>query len=139
MANENGGILILALILIAVMLVFGIAQVKLVSISYQKGRKYLCAMKAHYMAEAGLERAIVTWMLDEAANQWYTLQHTAIFTDEPFAGGTFSVVANGVDDSTATLHCSGNWHGTHQTIQVTLRASWNRNPPVVRILSWQEN
>ncbi len=136
--NERGGVLILVLVLISVLLIIGIAQVKLVSLASQKGRAQINNLKAHYIAEAGAERVVVEYLLDEAKQRWETLSATTIWSDVSFSGGSYTVQVEGVDANTVTVHSTGSWGNAHKQLEVTYVADWNIDPPLVHRSQWRE-
>ncbi|MBN2008523.1 pilus assembly PilX N-terminal domain-containing protein [candidate division KSB1 bacterium] len=138
LTNERGGVLILALVIISVLIILGLAQVKLVSLTYKNNRNQLQMVKAEYAAEAGIERTIVEYLLDDVKNSWGSLAATTIFTDEPFSGGSYSVTVEGLNSTTAIAHSIGVWKAVQATVDVTITADWNQEPPIVQRSVWVE-
>jgi hypothetical protein len=136
--NEQGGVLILALIIISVLLIIGIVQVKLISLSYQNGRQQLYMLKAQYAAESGIERAISGYLLTQVKNKWQMLRNVSLYADEPFVDGSYSVTLQGINANSVVIHSLGAWKGIQKNIDVTISADWGQEPPIIHKQLWVE-
>ena len=137
--NENGGILIISLIFMSVLIIFGYSLALLNSTHLKKTGVTKNSLKAHYLAEAGLEQAITEYLSVDENKNWTDNQHLTIFENIQLGRGYYSVLSEEGSNEAIVLLSTGECNGVKKTIKVQLTANWSNEMPDIKFVQWQEN
>jgi len=137
--NEKGGIFIITLLVFSSIIIFGLSLTVLLSIQNKSVATNTHSIKAHYLAEAGIERAIVNYLLKDKNKNWRDDQFIEIYKNEPLGDGSYSVSLQEGSPNSMQIYAVGECWGTVQNITAQVLVDWQREPPHIEFIRWQEN
>ena len=120
MIDKKGTALVLVLLVISILLLSGTALMTKVIASARMMGTDLHKVKALYIAEAGIERA--RWRLGLQVDLSSVPPANDLYTDEPYAGGKYTVVLSERTIDESTIISSGTYASITRMISVRIRA-----------------
>ena len=136
--NERGGILIISLILLSALLILGLALIQFNSLTHNKVKQNIKLLKALYIAEAGIERAIVNYLIQDNNKDWSDNTNHIIYEHSDFIEGNFTVATNEGNANTISLTSTGKYKDVSKQIDITLTVNWTNKTPTITQYIWQE-
>ncbi|MFZ5515769.1 MAG: pilus assembly PilX family protein [Candidatus Zhuqueibacterota bacterium] len=136
--DQRGGILILTLILMSLLMVFGISLVSILSGEYRLASSVEGSMKAFYLAQSGIDRAIVNYLALDENGAWTDDQNQELIVNEEFGDGRYSVVSKQGLENVIILKAVGRFRAVEKTVEVLVHIDRTKQPAAISILKWRE-
>ena len=136
--NQDGGILVVTLIVMSLLMLFGVSLVTVLSGLYRQASSIEFSMKAFYLAQAGIEQAITESLVKDDNKDWSDNQYQQIFKKIRFGNGQFSVKSKKGQTNLIILSATGECGAVRKTVDVLINVNWKKEPPLVNVLKWHE-
>jgi Tfp pilus assembly protein PilX len=136
--DQRGGILIVTLILMSLLMVFGISLVSILSGEYRLASSVEGSMKAFYLAQSGIDRAIVNYLALDENGAWTDDQNQELILNEELGEGCYSVVSKQGLENVIILKAVGRFRAVEKTVEVLVHIDRTKQPAAISILKWRE-
>lgn len=122
----------------SILIMLGLSLIMLLSTYNKKANNNKYSLKAHYLAEAGIEKVIVDYLLKDKNKDWTDNQFLEIYKNEKLGEGNFSVSLQKGNKKSIIISATGTVNGISQNIKTLIAVDWQKQPPKILSLQWQE-
>lgn len=95
-------------------------------------------MKAFYLAQSGIDRAIVNYLALDENGAWTDDQNQELIVNEEFGDGRYSVVSKQGLENVIILKAVGRFRAVEKTVEVLVHIDRTKQPAAISILKWRE-
>jgi len=136
--DQHGGVLIVTLILMSLLMVFGISLLSILSSEYRQAATVEWGLKAFYLAQSGIEQAIVTHLALDGNDDWTDDRNTILIQNEKLGQGSYSVFSRQGLENVIILKAVGRFRTVEKTVEVLVQIDRMKQPAAISILKWSE-
>lgn len=136
--NDHGGILVMTCLISSLLIILGVSLAQLLSLQHKKLLKNTGMLKASYLAEAGIHRAIGEYLLNDSDKNWRNNQFQTIYENVQLGQGNYSVSSQNADVDAINIVAIGYCRGIEKRVAVRLTVNWQTEPPAIQLCQWNE-
>lgn len=138
MKNQDGGVLVVTLLIVSSIMVISVSLVAVLSGLYRQASTNDSSTKAFYLAQAGIEKAIVEYLLLDSNKDLSDNEHQELFKNVRFGDGKFSVRSKESRKNRIILKATGESRASRKSIEVLVQINFDTVPATASILKWNE-
>lgn len=119
-------------------LILGLAMIQLTSVNRQTIIAYLNKTKAAYIAEAGIELAIVEHVLKDEDRNLSEYSSEKIISKNKLGNGYFTVFLLQGTNSDITIKSIGFYRGVKENVSARVSVDWEPNFPTIKSFRYKK-
>ncbi|MBD3289454.1 hypothetical protein GF337_11680 [candidate division KSB1 bacterium] len=135
--NQRGGIYIITMFMMIVLLILGMSLIQLASVNKRSVIIFLNQTKAHYIAEAGIEHAVVNFVLKNSFRNLSEYQSERIIHRNKLGDGYYTVFLLDGTESTVAIQSTGFCNGAIKNVNVRISVNWENKAPCLTSFRYQ--
>ncbi|MBD3290212.1 hypothetical protein GF337_15505 [candidate division KSB1 bacterium] len=135
--SQRGGIYVITLFIMIALLILGLSLIQLTAVNRKTIDNYMNQTKADYVAEAGIERAVVEYVLKDKDRNLSEYSSELIFLKAKLGEGYYNVFLINGTNSSVNIQSKGFCRGKIKNVNVHVAVNWEADSPHITSFRYQ--